>query len=414
MRSLRRRIACVLFGLLSAAPAGAAVSVDPNGANVRSSGPTTVFLTFRNLRPDQRAAEGVWCGEIDASGACVPGTEFGRLPDRFDLGRISGVNVRNFTDIMNIPASVARRAYQAARRGDSAEFFYVRRFESDAGMPDEFVSVSCRMAGGGARSQLAILEVKMRFELDRPVLFVARDTPPPPLAAELHYNGTGRFKGRWEIVMPGDPQPSAEDLFTEATLPQELRGLQRRYTVLDRFDLFLPPTGHYVLPGPDPSKLPHQVDGLYQVLLRIEATDDREARSNTLEGLVFSGGVAGFPIPPLRYYVGTGADTEDIEVLATAQRLEPIVPRRRARLPAAERVNFSWVADPDATVYRLEVESDAGPVLEALVTGAVSSYTAPPWVQGRTGEVLRWRVIAIGAQGDPIAHSRWVDFQILP
>jgi len=411
--------AWVLGALLTAAPAGA-ITVDPDGANVRHTGPTTVFLTFRGLRDDQRAAEGVWCGEIDpVTEACVPGTEFGRLPDRFDLGRVSGVSRRNFTDIMNIPPSVARRAFQAARAGRPSEFFYVRRFVSSEG-PDEFVSVSCRMAGGGARTQLAIMAVQLRFDGDRPVLFVPRDSPPAPMGADIHYDGPGRLKGRWEIVYPGDPQPSFEDLLTEATLPVELRGLQRRYTVLERFDVFLTPTGHIWLPGPDPSKLPHQSDGLYQVLLRIEATADRDSRSNTQAfgpestTLVFSGGVAGFPIPPLRYYVGTGDDREAIRTLAAAETLEPIVPLRRARIPASERVNFSWTPDDDAAVYKLEVENESGGVLSALIASSVVGYTAPPFLGNQSGQVLRWRVVAIGPDGDPIARSGWRDFQIVP
>ena len=36
--------------VLPAAPAAAVTAVNPFGVNVRSSGPTTVFLTFQNLR----------------------------------------------------------------------------------------------------------------------------------------------------------------------------------------------------------------------------------------------------------------------------------------------------------------------------------------------------------------------------
>jgi hypothetical protein len=397
---------------LGAAPAAAQISVNPTGVSTRTLGPSTAFLTFRNLQPGQQAAEGVWCGEIDPlTRECEPGTIFGRLPSGLDLGRQSGS--ANFTDIMTIPPSVARRAYQAAERGDDSEFFYVRRFVSTLG-PDEFVAVSCRLAGGGARSPFGLVDVKMRFEADRPVVFVPRSSSPPPLRAEIVYNGSGRLKGRWEVVLPGDLQPSGEDLLPEPSLPAELRGSQRRYTLIERFDAFLPPTGKYVLRGPDPARLPSDGDGLHLVLLRIEATDDQEARSDTGAGVVTSGGVAGFSMPPLRYYVGTGEDEEVIATLAAAETLEPIAPLRDESLSAARPVNFSWIGLGDAAVYKLEVESGRGPALAAVVGPTVSSYTAPPLLQARVNEPLRWRVVAIGSDGNPVARSPWRDFRVVP
>ena len=64
---------------------------------------------------------------------CDPDTVFGRLPARLDLATPSGSS--GLTDIMSIPASVARRAYQAALRGKASQFFYVRRFVSLVGGP---------------------------------------------------------------------------------------------------------------------------------------------------------------------------------------------------------------------------------------------------------------------------------------
>ena len=45
---------------------------------------------------------------------------------------------------------MARKAYQAAAAGEDSEFFYVRRFESAAGAPDQFVAVTMRLTGNGA------------------------------------------------------------------------------------------------------------------------------------------------------------------------------------------------------------------------------------------------------------------------
>ncbi len=410
--NLRSRVAIPLaiFFVFTGSFVGNAITVSPNGVNVRHSGATTVFLTFRALTPDQRLEEGLWCGELNADSSCVASTIFGRLPARSDLSRTSGA--ANVTDIMTIPPSVARRAFQDARSGSAGDFFYVRRFSDVSGGPDEFVAVTCRLGSGGARSPLALMDIALRFEVDRPVLFVPRGSPPARFVAEIQYNGSGRLKGRWEIVLPGDPQPTADDLLSEASLPIELRGLQRRYTVLQRFDQFLPPTGRVVLSGPDPSRMPHDTDGLYLILLRIEAVDDRESLSDTGAGVVSSGGVAGFPMPTLRYYVGTGDDLEAIENNVASESLSLIAPRPNSRIESPERLNFSWNPASGISVYRLEIENRDGSLLSALVKGNVTSYTAPPWIRERTGEWLRWRVIAIGTAERPKFRSAWRRFEI--
>src|SRR5207344_2277899 len=119
--------------------------VSPTGVSVNAMAATTVFLTFGgvgSLVPD----EAFWCGEVvpaapDIGRRCDPGTLFGQLPARNTLWRRSGA--AGFTDIMSIPPSVARRAYQAAARGATSTFFYVRRFRSTTAGPDEYVVVTC-------------------------------------------------------------------------------------------------------------------------------------------------------------------------------------------------------------------------------------------------------------------------------
>jgi len=231
---------------------------------------------------------------------CNPATIFGCLPSRYDLSTRSGFANRGLTDIMSIPPSVARRAYQAALDGNTSSFFYVRRFINTAGGPDEFVSVTCRMSGGGPRTPFSLTDVKLSFAVDKPILLLKTDESVPPVKAEIRYNGTGRLKGRWEVVLPGEDPPSEIDLLTEATLPIEERAQQRRYTQLSTFNVFLAPNGKYSLPGPEVSRLPNSVNGEYLVLLRIEATDEKESDSNLTvvgvgPGVVHSGAVAGFP-----------------------------------------------------------------------------------------------------------------------
>lgn len=394
------------------------IQVNPNGVNVNSQGSTVVFLTFGSLLSTHLPAEGCWCGELmpAASGiglSCNPATIFGCIPARFDLSQRSGFGDRGFTDIMSIPPSVARRAYQAAVDGDRSSFFYVRRFINTAGGPDEFVNVTCRMSGGGPRTPFALTDVKLAFAIDKPILLVKADEQIPAIKAEIAYNGSGRFKGRWEVVLPGEEPPSETDLLTEATLPIEERAQQRRYTQLSTFNIFLPPAGKYTLPGPDPSKLPSTVRGEYLVLLRIEATDEKEGDSNLAvvgagPGVVHSGAVAGFPLPVLRYYVGSGPDTQLTDALTL------FAPDDKIFLPSDKAIEFRWSEMPAAAFYRLEITDAVGqPIMSAVLTPGKGFYRAPPWLKDKVrNENARWRVVALDRKGQPTAESAWRNFRL--
>jgi hypothetical protein len=383
--------------------------------NVNAQGATTVFLTFGGMA-GYEAAEAFWCGElIPATPAiglrCNPATIFGQLPLRYERPTASGTN--GLTDIMTIPPSVSRRAYQAAESGAASAFYYVRRFRSLTGAVDQFVAVTCRLSGGGARAPLSLTDVRVSFIPQTPVLLVAPGEPLPATEATITYTGSGRLTGRWEIVRPGDELPTVEDLLTEATLPLEQRGTQRRYAQLSRFNVFLPPTGRVVVPGPDPSRLPTTSDGIYYVLLRIEASSDKEGDSNlgsagAGEGIVPSGAVAGFPMPMLRYVVGSGLALPSVES-GVAEGITQLTPVPNEVIDSAAVLTFTWQAGAQAAVYRLELETDAGdPLLSALVPGAVGAYRAPPWFAARaTGRTLRWRVVATDAAGREIARSVW-------
>jgi hypothetical protein len=417
---MARRWALSLTFLIAALPGAAfAVSgVNPTGVNVNATGVTSIFLTFQNLAPDEQAVDAFWCGDLTVGGGpsvvtdfdpCVPGTVFGRLPARNNLSQASGTGgVRNLTDIMTIPASVSRRAYQAAQDGSASNFFYVRRFSN--GAQDTYVTVTCRLAGGGARTPLALTEVRMYFDTpqgQRPVHFLGRNQPLPPFVAEVRYNGAGRFKGRWELVKPGDLEPATEDLLTEATLPVEQRGLQQRYTLIERFDVFLQPSGRLTLPGPDPKLVPADADGPYRILLRVEATQDKEGDSDTLAGIASSGGVAGFPMPVLQFFVGTE------EALAAAQdaivvgKLSLLLPGDDMEVDTGLPVNFSWITIPEASAYRLELRGPSSEILNGIVGAGTAVYTSPPWLLKEQGAELRWRVLALDAEGRSVARSNW-------
>ncbi len=415
MRTPSRAALAVWLILGSWSAARAQIRVNPTGVNVNAQGATTVFLTFGGVAGYQ-AVEALWCGElIPASPAigqrCDPATIFGSLPLRYDLAVPSGTGA--LTDIMTIPPSVSRRAYQAAEVGAVSSFFYVRRFRSLLGGPDQYVAVTCRMTGGGARTPLSLTDVRVEFIPQATVLEVAEGERPPAWEAKIAYTGTGRLMGRWEIVLPGEDLPTTEDLLTEASLPVERRAGQRRYTQLSRFNLFLPPTGRVVLPGPDPGRLPTAVDGVYYLLLRVEATEDKEGDSDlgavgAGTGVVAGGAVAGFPMPVLRYMVGSGQPVvaDFSSELGGVTLLAPVA---GASLDPAVPLTFTWQVPDGAAVSRIEIETAEGePVLSALVSGAVAGYRAPPWLLERAQRAaIRWRVVATDPAGRELARSAW-------
>ena len=405
----------VLLGVVAGRPAGATAQITrhPTGLNVNAQGATSAFITFGNL-DGYVPVEAIWCGEIEAAAPdigdrCVAGTVFGALPLRYDLAVPSGND--GLTDIMSIPPSVARRAYQSAETGVDSRFFYVRRFADATGQgrADQFVTVTCRMTGGGARTPLSLTDVRLSFADHEIVGSIPSGDALPEIEARLVYTGSGRLSGRWEIVLPGEEPPEARDLLSEAALPIEERALQRRYTQLSRFYVFLPPTGEFTLQGPDVSKIPTTATGQYQILLRIEATADKEGDSS-LEaagagvGTVVSAGVAGFPIPPLRYWVGTPE-----EATAEAGDFALLQPVADAQLAMTGNLTFRWSSFADVGFYRLEITgSDTRPVISALLPSSASAYVAPDWLRDRAGrEGIRWRVVALAEDGSALARTAW-------
>ncbi len=426
MPTLITRMFAALAGVLLTigAPAvEAQIRVSPTGVSTNAMAATTVFLTFAGLR-NQTAVEAFWCGEIvaaispDRGVRCDPATLYGRLPLRSDRSSLSAAGV--FTDIMSIPASVARRAYQDAQRGERGTFFYVRRFASTTGGPDEFVAVTCRLTGGGANVPFALTNVTVSFTTTAPVEFVQSGDTPPPIAAQIAYNGTGRLRGRWEIVMPGDERPTDTDLLTEASLPAELRGRQRRYVQLERFNVLLPPSGLFTLEGPNPSRLPSNTDGTYLVLLRIEATDDRAGDSDpgTAGALLHNGAVAGFPLPVLRYVVGSVTPTPEptSEPTRANRELRLMSPRAGANVTADSELVVQWSADVDARFSRVEFQRRDGTVLlSSVVRRGGTSYRVPPMLAERAaGQTIRWRVSTLGTNGNVIRRTTWRELAFAP
>lgn len=259
------------------------IAVTPTSVNVNSQDATNVPLTFGPIPAGYAPVGTVWCGSLTPSGGigqtCRADTIYGSLPERNNQSqrRTLSNGGEYLFDVMAVPASVTRRAYQTAQSGGSAAFFYVRRFVSSNGSPDIFVSVTCRMGGGGARTPFTVTSVRIRTPDEKPILFLKSGKPLPPIYYEIHYNGTGTLRGRWELVRPGEEVPGDFDLLPEAALPIDRRGQQRLYTQLSRFDVFLPPSGRYLLPAPE--NIPSYVEGQYFLLLRLETSFDRETEN---------------------------------------------------------------------------------------------------------------------------------------
>ena len=409
LRALRALLALLALAAF-AAPCAAEIRRDPTGVNVNSQGATSVYITFGGL-VNQVPAESLWCGELipaapDRGQKCDPNTIYGSLPVRYDR---SSLQAGSYTDIMTIPSTVARRAYQAAERGALSPFFYVRRFTSTVGGPDEYVFVTCRPSAGGARVPFSLVDVQLAFAIDKPLLSMKIGDVAPALSAKISYTGTGRLKGRWEVVFPNEERPSTQDLLTEATLPPDQRILQRRYTELERFNVFLPPGGRTTLAGPDPKKIPTAAEGYHEILLRIEASDDPDSISNLENasagvGVVLGGAVAGFPLPTLRYWVGSAP----AELMPGATGgLALVTPPSRAVIGAGETAAFRWTPVGSASFYRLEILGGDGALLhEAFVAAPATTYAGPAWLASKAGDaVVKWGVTALAKDGQELAAS---------
>ena len=406
------RITFVLAMLIIlSVPASAQITVSPGETTVYSQGATSVLLTFGNLGA-RRPIESTWCGALipatpDLGMKCDPGLIFGRLPVRYNQATLSGTNA--YTDIMSVTPSVSRRAYLDAARGANATFFYVRRFVLPAGGPDEYVPVTLRLGGNGAAVPFSITNVRLLWDGgSKTVPFVKSGETLPRITAEIFYTGTGRLIGRWELVKPGEAQPTQRDLLPEASLPAEERGTQRRFAQIKRFNIFLAPVGRTIIPGPDTRQIEKTSNGMYLLLFRIEAVTDGLNQSNldavnAGRGILNSGGASGFAMPTLRYYVGTGGAQVD-EFNAIEYQLAPV---DNAEFGVTQQVTFTWPAVSEAKYYRLTIENASGAeIFSAVVLRDTQSYRAPSWLlQRSTTDQLRWRVMAVDAKGAKINET---------
>jgi hypothetical protein len=415
---MKRAIYAFVLLCIFSLPTMAQISVSPGETTVYSQGATSVLLTFSNLG-QRRPVESTWCGALvpaapDIGMKCDPNAIFGRLPVRYNQSTLSGNN--SYTDIMSVTPSVARRAYLDAARGSNAAFFYVRRFALPSGGPDEYVPVTLRLGGNGAAVPFSITNVRLLWDGgNKTVPFVKSNETLPRITAEIFYTGSARLVGRWEIVKPGETLPTPRDLLPESSLPVEERGTQKRFTQIKRFNMFLPPVGRVVIPGPDNQSIEKNVEGMYLLLFRLESVADGLSRSDvqTVSGTetLNSGGASGFALPTLRYYVGTGgAEVDQFDTIDYQ-----LAPADMATYGLSQQIVFTWPTVALARYYKLTIEDSAGSeIFSAITLRDTRSYRSPSWLLGKTlTNQLRWRVSATDADGKQLSGTPWRNLRIL-
>jgi hypothetical protein len=192
---------------------------------------------------------------------------------------------------------------------------------------------------------------------------------------------------------------------SEASLPIEERGTQKRYTLLSRFNVNLPPGGRYTLPGPENWRIDKTIEGMYLLLFRVEVSDAVNSVSNTGVTIISSGGVAGFQMPTLRYYVGnsSNADVNQVTNIAIGGDLAGEIPP----------IILTWKAVENTKLYRLEIEDEEGKRVFSAVTLPTSKmYQLPSFIQNLTAsKQLKWKVSAIGEDGKELETTKLIEIE---
>lgn len=398
-----------LAALSAADTARAALNFSPPTINLNPSGPTTFVVRFFEDDPANTFVtnEAFFCTAIDigAPGNCALGSVLGRLSPSLDRGSTS-TRVRAITDVVTVPYSVIRRA----RVRGIGSFLYVRSFTvfGPGDVTSLFVlGVTLRLTGGPATSPLSLTRVDIFGEEpeQRRVRFIRLDRDnleTGSVKADISYTGVGLLTGWWEVRTPADPPVRELDRFPAASLSQAERVQQRTFRRVQRLRIQLPATGRVTLDGPRYAELPADVPGVYEVLLRIDAVRDPQAKETLAvpgePAELYFGASAGFALPTLEYRVGTRLGL--IEEREIAGR---VVADRSGDAP---RLGVAWTPITGRPyVVEVSVTDPATGEVRSLVAPAQTGVVFLPdaWVRGRDPAGLAVMVTVLGPDGEPVA-----------
>ncbi|NJS36447.1 MAG: hypothetical protein HC765_08485 [Brachymonas sp.] len=383
-----------IFDVSSAAPAGILVRYQLAGADNPLSGQFCSALT--GAYPPNG---------VSNTNPCASGSQLGLA------GAAQGfVGPPQTSEYLQIPPTVALQATQRIRQGSATGLYYfIRQFSSG-----KFAVVQLRPNNMAANAPLAFNEIRLGFRDGSSLQqlgFFKRGQIMPQISALLRYQGAGMLRARWEVVIPGDMPPSALDLQSEANLNAMERAQQRRYRMLDRVNIYLPPNGQATLQGPSPRLLPNEQYGQYLVLLRIEANPSL---------LGESAGASSFALPVLRYYVGESSGPSAMSGMQ-AQRSEPqnlqlLSPPDSSTLASLAETSFEWRQGSFVGLYRMEVEANGKLVYAARVrpsTEPTAKHQLPPFIATQLeNKAVRWRVVALSSDGQFLGDSTWRELEI--
>ncbi|CAN5709231.1 hypothetical protein BH11PSE7_BH11PSE7_20070 [soil metagenome] len=392
----------------AAAPTtGALSNVAPRQVALTSGGPTSRQLTYNFIGPSSTPVGSFVCTQLitnpptgaSATNPCAPGAQsFGLSVESSGFTvqpTVAGRSIASETVLF--PQAFARLSAALAQQTGNSSLYFVRQFQDGS-----YAVVQLQAVGSSLADPLTLTDVQLAFRTGRgrqPTVSLAPGEAVPSSFADIYYTGSGTLRGRWEVVEPGLTVPDRSDLVPEASVARSDRGRQRRYRLVERFEYALGPGGHFVLPGPDPARLPVRQTGGYLVLLRIEAVP-----AGTHFGIAAEHGAAPFSLPVLVYQVGAGVDGGT----ALAARFVELVDVRRGRVPT-----LAWRAIPEAATWRVELADANGIIVGSkFLRREETRYGLSGVLAQRTrGKAVQWRVQAFDDGRKPIGRSDWTDIK---
>lgn len=136
-------------------------------------------------------------------------------------------------------------------------------------------------------------------------------------------------------------------------------------------------------------------------------SNDKEGNSDTLAGIVNTGGVSGFPMPTLRYFVG---DSDDYQQSKNYPAINLLLPLNNKQL-YTDQLLFSWIDLKDITdiaTYKIEfyhADTDKSLIASAFIKVGVSKYRPIASTIKRLNSTFLWRVIALDNHGNILSTS---------